>query len=111
MIRVRQCRQNTIRVFLKWSLGELLTMTLSVIHSGQVYRIMYPVRGSLTSGYGFRDPTTKDLPRRQLFYQIYFTITVRLKRGFHSCGVPPGATPNMPSMNDVPEPVARYRAR
>lgn len=39
VMRVRQCRQDTSRAFLKWSRGELLTMMLSAMHEGQVNRI------------------------------------------------------------------------
>lgn len=49
--RVRQCRHDATRLTLKWSRAELLTMILSAVHAGQVYRITYPVRVPLTSGY------------------------------------------------------------
>lgn len=53
-MRLRQCRQETVRAILKWSMADLLMMLFSALHRGQVYRITYPVRVPLTSGYVFR---------------------------------------------------------
>lgn len=52
-MRARQDRQDATRRSLKWSMGDRLMMMFSVVHAGQVYRITYPVRVPVTSGYAF----------------------------------------------------------